>query len=287
MDARQTATNSGLRRAFEARNRLSVSRSDPVNVFDVCQELGIEVRFVDAKSLEGMYCRAPRLSIFLPSSHHRPRGRQGFSCAHELGHHELGHGTRVDKYVAGSPQRHPRQPEEIAANVFAAHFLMPRQAVVTAVRLRNWEITQLTPRQTFTLAGLFGVGYQTLLWQLSSGLQLLPDGRRRELLRSKPKSIRGELWPASAETRLVIWDALCGGLPVDLEVGDFLMICDDASADSELLQHVGSISGCQIQVARTVGQSRITHARGKALIRVARQGYIGTWRHRFLTEEQH
>lgn len=158
MDARQTATNSGLRRAFEARNRLSVSRSDPVNVFDACQELGIQVRFVDCKSLEGMYCRAPRLSIFLPSSRHRPRGRQGFSCAHELGHHELGHGTRADKYVAGTSAQSARAPEEIAADIFAAHFLMPRQAVVRALRLRNWELAQLTPQQGFTLAGLFGVG---------------------------------------------------------------------------------------------------------------------------------
>lgn len=284
MDARQSATNSGLRRAFEARNRLSVSRSDPVNIFDACQEVGIEVRFVDCKSLEGMYCRAPRRSIFLPSSLHRPRGRQGFSCAHELGHHELGHGTRVDKYVAGKQFRHARDPEEMAADVFAAHFLMPRQAVVRALRLRNWEVMQLTPEQGFTLACLFGVGYETLLWQLSAGLQLLPTNQLPELLKAKPKAIRSQLWPASAETRLLHCDAFWGDLPIDLEVGDYLMTCELASLDTECLQEVGTGKGFRVWSARAAGHCRLELPNANAPIRVARQGYVGTWRNRFLPE---
>src|SRR5262249_26864115 len=119
---------------------------------------GVDVRFVDAPSLEGMYCRAPRLSIFVPSSMHRPWGRIVFSCAHELGHHELGHGTRADKYLAGSHYGKSREPEELAADVFAAFFVSPGQGVFPPLGLGGGGGRPLTRRKAFSLVGFWGVG---------------------------------------------------------------------------------------------------------------------------------
>lgn len=284
MDSRQSAQNSGLRRAFEARNRLSAIRTEPVNVFDSCQKSGVDVRFLDAPSLEGMYCRAPRLSIFVPSSMHRPWGRIVFSCAHELGHHELGHGTRADKYLAGSHYGKSREPEELAADVFAAHFLMPRQAVVHALRLRDWDVTTLSPKQAFCLAGIFGVGYGTFIWQLAVGLQILPDADSKRLLKAKPKEIRREIWPAAAATRLLVVDSAWEGTPVDLEVGDFIATVRDAGLSAGLLREAGNASEFSVWVAETPGRGQLTQGGRKVAIRVSRKDYVGAWRHRFVAE---
>jgi Zn-dependent peptidase ImmA (M78 family) len=284
VDARQSAQNSGLRRAFEARNRLSATRTEPINVFDSCQKSGVDVRFVDAPSLEGMYCRAPRLSIFVPSSKHRPWGRIVFSCAHELGHHELGHGTRADKYLAGSHHGKSREPEELAADVFAAHFLMPRQAVVHALRLRSWDVTSLSPKQAFCLAGVFGVGYRTLIWQLAVGLQVLQEADSKRLLKAKPKEIRREMWPAAAATKLLIVDSAWEGTPIDMEVGDFIETERDAALPTSLLTLAGNSSDLSVWVAETPGRGLLTLNGRNVAVRLSRKDYVGAWRHRFVAE---
>lgn len=284
MDSRQSAQNSGLRRAFEARNRLSATRTEPINVFDSCQKSGVDVRFVDAPSLEGMYCRTPRLSIFVPSSKHRPWGRIVFSCAHELGHHELGHGTRADKYLAGTHYGKSREPEELAADVFASHFLMPRQAVVHALRLRSWDVRTLSPSQAFCLAGVFGVGYRTFLWQLAIGLQVLPEVEFQKLLKAKPKEIRREIWPASAATRLLVIDSAWECTPIDVEVGEFIATVREAVLPTPFFNRAGSASELSIWVAATPGRAQLTLNRRKVAVRVSRADYVGSWRHRFAAE---
>jgi Zn-dependent peptidase ImmA (M78 family) len=284
VDSRQSAQNSGLRRAFEARNRLSATRTEPINVFDSCQKSGVDVRFVDAPSLEGMYCRAPRLSIFVPSSKHRPWGRIVFSCAHELGHHELGHGTRADKYLAGGHHGKSRDPEELAADVFAAHFLMPRQAVVHALRLRSWDVMTLSPQQAFRLAGLFGVGYRTFIWQLAVGLQVLPEADSKRLLKAKPKEIRRDIWPAAAASRLLVVDSVWEGTSIDVEVGDFIATMRAADLPTPLFNRAGNASDLSVWVAETPGRGQLTLNGRKVAVRVSRKDYVGAWRHRFVPE---
>src|SRR5260221_11353438 len=53
----------------------------PMCIYDVAEELGLEVRFVDISSMEGMYCKTA-IPLILVSSL-RPSGRQTFTCAHE------------------------------------------------------------------------------------------------------------------------------------------------------------------------------------------------------------
>ena len=284
MDAWQSAKNTALRRAFEARKRLSIPRDQPVNIYDSCSSMGIEVRFVGCKSLEGMYCRSPRTAIFLPSTEHRPAGRIAFTCAHELGHHELGHGTTADEYVEGTSSAR-RSPEELGADVFAAHFLMPRQAIMATTHCRDWDISSLTPEQAFTLAGLFGVGYETLLWQLSFGLQLMPQDHRSTLTKHKPKAIRKLLCPDSADSGLTVIDSKWQSGPLDLEIGDIIVTDKSIDLDVPLLAKQNGGDGTCTWKAVKVGFARTAIARTDSLIRVSQRGYIGSWRHRYLAEE--
>lgn len=246
--------------------------------------MGIEVRFVDCKSLEGMYCRSPRTAIFLPSTKHRPAGRVAFTCAHELGHHELGHGTRADEYIEGNFNTRS-SPEELGADVFAAHFLMPRQAILAATQSRKWNASTLTPEQAFTLAGLFGVGYETLLWQLSVGLQLMPQGRLDTLTKYKPKAIRKSLCPDSADSGLVVLDSQWQSVPLDLELGDHIVADASIVLENPLLAIQDESNGTHIWKAVKIGAVRSTNAKTETLIRVAQRGYVGSWKYRYLAKE--
>lgn len=138
---------------MQLRRNLSIPREAPVNAFDIADMIGADVRFLDTPSLEGMLVRDPGLRVLLPSTKHRPFGRILFSCAHEVAHHYLGHGTRVDSYLAEANGRAPYSDEEFLADSFAGHLLMPRPAVVAAFDRRSWSVEDVTPRQAFIVAG--------------------------------------------------------------------------------------------------------------------------------------
>ena len=286
MNPWQAAKNVGLRRAFEARRRLSIPREKPLNVFDACDRFGIEVRFIDAKSLEGTYFREPRLLIILPSPRHRPRGRIAFSCGHELGHHEMGHGTRVDKYIAGFTRPKYTDPDELAADVFSAHFLMPRQAVVAAFAKRHWKISAADPPQIYTIAGQFGVGYDALITQFSNGLSLLSRSTATTLAKATPKSLRAQVWADSAASNLLVVDSQWDAVPADLEVSDYLATPHDTRCDSDLLEKVGDTCDHAVWLAKAPGRCKIGSPDGPVAVRIAKADYIGSNRHRFMGEAE-
>lgn len=82
--------------------------------------------------------------------------RQRFTIAHELGHFVLGHGTspRDTSYVFSSPG----DPKERAANQFAAHLLMPVDAIRMMVAQGNTS--------TDALAKIFGVSTAAMGYHL-------------------------------------------------------------------------------------------------------------------------
>ena len=85
--------------ALRTRNKAGATLGQAICVYDLAEHLGIEVRFLDIPSMEGFYSKNPGPLILLSTL--RPAGRRVFTCAHELGHHVLGHGTRrhVHMYV--------------------------------------------------------------------------------------------------------------------------------------------------------------------------------------------
>jgi hypothetical protein len=175
----------------------------------------------------------------------------------------------------------------VAADVFAAHLLMPRQAILAASKAHHLDIKSITPEQTFLIAGLFRVGYSALLRQLTYGLELLPRGRFEELKRHQPKSIRAILYPPSAKSGLVVLHGDYPSATVDMEVGDFVL-AQGAFADGPgLLTSHPSHDGQAVWEADCVGQERLKLANGREVaIRVSRRGYVGAWRYRFLPEEE-
>jgi hypothetical protein len=236
-----------------------------------------------------MFLRDPHPVIVLPSHQHRPRGRVVFSCAHELGHFQLGHGTRVDEYVAGSDDAKLKSGEELMADVFASSLLMPRQAVLHRFQSHAWEPSGATPRQLFAVAGELGVGYLTLVRHICYGLELVDHGWLRDRERVRPKEIRVEAIGDEASDHLLFVDTHWPAVPVDLEVGDCLAIPRVVGVGNVRALVVIRESGdwCFVR-ATQAGRTSLTLGGAVRAVRIARAGYCGSQKYRFLedTEEE-
>lgn len=289
MTDRSTIARIATRAAYQARRTLSLPRDRPVNAFDITEALGVEVRFIDASSLEGMFSRAPHPVVILPSQSHRPRGRLAFTCVHELGHCLLGHGDRVDELIE-SP-RSSDDPDEYAANTFASTILMPRPVVEACLQRRGLTANTLNPITLFGVACELGVGLRSLVTQINFGLGMCDAGWARDMERVTPKLVRESLVVDSSQPLTLIDEGFASDT-IDLEVGETLLVTHNAPFDA------GSDSGILVAVD---GVAKENHSAWKATspgtasakfngrglrVRTARSGYVGPQRNRFLPDPE-
>jgi hypothetical protein len=291
---RELSRNAAIK-ALRLRRQLGISLNEALCLYDAAERLGIEVRFVDVPSLEGMYVKGlgtgkPLILI----SAHRPAGRQASTGAHELGHHVFGHGTRIDQYVAGVgvtlPHASVGEPEELLANAFGAFFLMPKSAVERGFRERGLTPSSATEHQVFSIAGWLGVGYTTLVHHMRSSLHLLTSARADALLRRQPKQLKTELLGYQILGNVYSVDHAWTGRPVDLQVGDIALLPVNARVESSRGRMVGvdagdpvaismaersRIGAARVLTAVSPGLARVTDGEWAAFVRVSRQGYVG------------
>jgi len=276
-----------MRAALQLRRSMSLAREEPVSVYDLATNLGVDVIFLDRPSLEGMFVRDPDPVVLLPSRRHRPAGRISFSCAHELGHFQLGHGTKVDEYIEGDSEPHFRSEEEIAANTFASSLLMPRQAVLQRFAVRDFRPVEADPLVLFAIAGELGVGYSTLTKHLYYGLELVTEPWLVERRRTSPKRIREQILGSSEGKRVLVVDEHWPQLPIDLEVGDFLAIPTGTSMQfSPILAQMRTSASWQILIASHRGVGRLRVGLGNHLVRIASAGYCGQLKYRLLDDPE-
>lgn len=269
------------RSALQLRRSLSVPRESPVNIFDLASAVGVEVHFMDLPSLEGMFYRGPDPKIILPSLKHRSRGRVSYSCAHELGHFRLGHGTRVDEYVAEMETNLPRTDQEIAADTFAATLLMPRPAVLSRFECRGWQVSSATPVQIFHVAVELDVGYTTLIKHLRYGLELIDDSWMKDRAKTKPKALRESITGQADARRVIVADRHWPMTPLDFEVGDYLAW---SSTTNVLLpshfRQCAKNGEWMLAQAQRPGQAKVELGSDSFPIRIARFGFCGMLRYR-------
>ena len=122
-------SNRGSKRAREARADLGFTRDGPLP--DLLQVVegpgGANVIVLELpEGVAGAYVERPSRPLLFVNGR-QALSRQRFTVAHEFGHHRMGHSTVVDEQAALGPGA--RDPDEVAANAFAAEFLMPRDAV--------------------------------------------------------------------------------------------------------------------------------------------------------------
>jgi hypothetical protein len=232
-----------------------------------------------------MYARLSPPRIILGAE--RPAGRQVYTCAHELGHHVLGHGTRVDELRTEKEPARYLEPEEYQAQVFAGLLLVPKLALGKAFSQRGWQPGAATAEQLYRIASLFGVGFGSLVRHLQLTLGVLDRERAEVFLDIKPAEIRSNLiGQAGAVHPLVVVDEFWSGRPVDLAIADRLLTPRGILAEGENLRLLGANERGSIWEPVSPGRCRLYSPEGTwaAFVRVSRTDFEGRSQFRHLPE---
>lgn len=276
MSYRDGQARSAVTAALRLRSRHGHSPEHPICPIDLAVAEGVDVRFESIKSLEGMY--TPNGPLIIIGSL-RPRGRRSYTCAHELGHHVFGHGVRIDELLDDGPAA-PKDDAEFIADRFAAALLMPKLAVLHAFSVRNWDIATPTPEQLYSIAGLLGVGYTTLIGYIEGTLRLLSSSTARELRKTSPKTIRARILGDDIAGGLIVVDQFWSGRPVDAEVGDAIMVPSGVSFDGDGLEPLNG----NLLRAKAPGAGRLRGVDWEVDVRISRAAYTGLALYRYLED---
>jgi Zn-dependent peptidase ImmA (M78 family) len=264
-----------VRQALRVRQNLQRSPEQPVNVYDAAGKLGFEVRFVDLPSFEGMYIKGQPPTIVISSM--RPVPRQVFTCAHEIGHHVLGHGEIVDGLIENRNEDIKLNETERNADAFAAYFLMPPTAVDHAFAQRKIRIEQADAKSLYEIASFFQVGFRTLVRHLQMSLKKLPWSRVDELLRPPLRKIRSELVGFPCNNYLVlVTEHWAPDVPADCEVDDIVGAPKGTRVHGQVLQEVSTVRPGAAFRATNTGIETLELPSGTAVtVRVSRKGFTG------------
>lgn len=273
MNNRQTLARQAMAAALRTRVSVGYGLDHAICVYDLANKLGVEVRFLDLPSMEGMYFSTSSPTIIVSSL--RPRGRRAFTCAHELGHHNREDSVEIDELVEQWDR--PRfDPKEFMADCFAGALLMPKIAVSRAFAIRGWSMEGCTPEQACIVASYFGVGYTTLVHHMTSALHVLPHTRARALLKVSSRKARSLLLGWQTQQAVVVVDTHWCGRAVDAEVGDLIFVEGGAQAEGGCLEVSSGFDHGRLFQAVSPGIGRLEAATAwSAFVRVSRRNYVG------------
>lgn len=270
--------------ALHVRRRAGYTFWEPICVYDLAARHGLEVRFFDIPSMEGVYCASASPTIIVSSL--RPPGRQAFTCAHEIGHHEFGHGDQYDEIVEQRSEARQHDMKEFQADCFAGAILMPKVVVCRGFLLRNVDPTTAPPESFYVIATWLGVGYTTLIHHMHRVLGLIASARVDELLCQRPKALRSALLGRECREHLVVADLQWYGRAIDLQVGDLARLPAGVSVEGRCTEELERQNASVLVRATSPGLGRVTVADAgwSAYLRVSRKNYVGRSVYRFEEE---
>jgi Zn-dependent peptidase ImmA (M78 family) len=273
-----------MQAAIQVRQLLGANLHTPICIYDACDKVGVQVRFAEINSMEGMYYQGPPPRILLGAK--RPRPRRNFTCGHELGHHIFGHGSTIDQLQEATANE-GWQPDEFLVNAFSAALLMPHVGLKRAFAVRSTTSETASAEDMFSISCNFGIGYETLLNHLAYGVNLISHERAKELGKSSPKEIRHTLLGKEVQEPLVVVDEHWTAPTVDLEVGTFLLVPAARSADGPVLGHCHSFGATELFQATMPGLGRLIDKKSgySRFVRVSRFQFAGLSKFRHLEED--
>lgn len=281
---RRALAEKAMYAAINARVKAGKGLVSPICIYSLAEAHGVRVTFNDI-NMEGMYQRSAIPRIHLSSL--RPLVRRTYNCAHELGHHLLGHGSSIDELRENQVTRAWDVPEEYSADTFASYALMPTLGLRQAFASRDIRPGAATPAEIYRIACQFGVGYRTLVTQLCWGEQMIGRGYADALRKHTPQSLRAQILGRLTPQPLLVVDEASTAPSIDAEVGHLLLLPQGTVAQGDALVHVADLEGGRLFEARRPGLARISQQGGDwaAFARVARQNYVGRAEYRHLEEE--
>lgn len=172
-------------------DELGVAPTRQIDVFSICEDLGLWLAFMPMDGLLGAFVPEGAGGVLITDR--RPVTVQRYTAAHELGHWRLehGHGLALDgeEHVFGVTQLE----RERLAQVFAASLLMPPPLILSLLaRIGVGEHGPVGPKEAYFVAREAGVSYEASVRQLSS-LRVITPAQATALLQVRPLTVKSEL----------------------------------------------------------------------------------------------
>ena len=266
--------NQIVAKALQTRKKfLNVGANVPICPYNLAESMGFDIRFVNIPTFEGMYLADDGVILI---SADRPEGRKRFTCAHEIGHHILGHGTVIDEIIeTGSDKKIEKE-----ADFFAGMLLMPSSAVLRVSKDLGVDFDLLEPQEAYMLSKYFGLSFTAFLTQLYFNLKLISWATYKNLKPIKLQNIKASMSPIKASGQIFVVGDWWRERAIDIEVGDFIIADNDC--DFEGPQILNQLSSLDVQIYEAIspGISKLSNDHWGAYIRISRKNYSGMYQFR-------
>lgn len=177
----------GIRHAVE-------SGGDRVDIFGTLLRLGVSLIFRPLEGRLGAFLSKPTPGVVISTQ--RPLPIQRFTGGHELGHFILGHDVSVDgeeiltRISSISGRQGQRTLAEIAADAFAAEFLMPLWLLQMHGRRQDWNRdSMMEPIKVYQLSLRIGASYEAACRALLK-FKIVDETVFQSLIAIQPKAIK-------------------------------------------------------------------------------------------------
>ncbi len=276
----------GMTKALRMRQSMGIPLDTSICIYDLAQKLGLDVWFMKLPKFEGVYCKG---TSTIAISSLRPTGRQRHTCAHEVGHHVYGHSVKVDECLSDNASSPRFIPEEFLVDCFGDFLLMPKLAVSKAFNSRGINIQLCLPEDIYAVSCQFGVGYSSLITHMETNLKLLTSNQAKEFSKIPPKKIRTSIVGHEIKRNLFVIDTQWIGRPIDLEIGDCILVPDNFLLEEELLEFSDNVARGKLYYAVRPGCGHISCAdtNWESIIRVSKYQYAGRAMYRYLEDPDH
>lgn len=273
--SKQELGRQALTAALKLRQKHKIELWEPISIYDLAQDMGIEVTFLDVPSLEEIYLKTIPRRIMVSSL--RPSGRQAFNCAHGVGHSIFNHGNKIHELAEKLQNAKQFDPEEFLADTFAGFLLMPKVCVSRGFADRGLDPKSSEPADFYAIACWLGVGYSTLIDHMVLSLRMLPPTRGESLKKLTPKQIRSSILGYEITEDLIIVDSHWGARAIDLQVGDLILLPAGTESEGQCMTfHKSHPQGVIIQaIAPGIGRVFHWNNRWAGYVRVAKRDFVG------------
>lgn len=208
--------------------RLDIGPGDRLDVFDTIEDAGVWLSFEPLDSLFGWYQRVDKHTAGIVVNASHPTALQRFTAAHELGHHVLGHTYSFDDQHTVIDGGQGDDPQEVAAQTFAANLLMPLASVEYQLARLGLDLARPTvdARHVYRMSVEMGVSYLATVVQLAS-LKKIGWPTARRLRQVQPLAVKSDLVGRPPEmSRAAVWllEEADNARTLAVDVGDELHV---------------------------------------------------------------
>lgn len=262
--------------ALKARKSyLGVSASTPICSYNLADSMGMDLRFVKIASFEGMYLTDDKVILI---SAERPEGRKRFTCAHEIGHHVLKHGTVIDEIIeSGSNKEIERE-----ADFFASMLLMPSSLIRSAVNSLDIDLEAPCPEKLYVMSKYIGISFEALLTQLRINLGLISNSTYQYLKKVKLAEVKQKIYPNIEKGRDVfVVGQWWKGKAVDAVDGDIILLDQKYEIEGA---SIAATSEHNTIKCIAPGISKISTEDWACFVRVSKAGFAGMYQYMHIEE---